>query len=99
MIGVGLSLLLVFVLSIAAVSTIARTVWGSFAIGRIFTGSAVAYGSSKYLFSIEIWVAYVDAAVGGFMGIGGYVFLFSFFGLIVVWGANLWSSNFNEVVR
>ena len=99
MISAGFAFLVVLGLSIGAVSLIQRTVWGSYAFGRLITGGTVGYGSSRLLISTDTWISYVDACLEGMMGVGGYLFLFSFAGLIVVWGANLYTSDFREVVR
>lgn len=99
MISILFSFIVVFFISVGAVSLLQRTIWGSYGLGRLITGGTVGYGSSKYLISTDTWVSYVDAASQGFMGLGGYVFLFAFAGLIVVWGANLYTSDFKEVVR
>lgn len=99
MIANGLAFLVVLFISVGSVSLLQRTIWGSYGLGRLITGGTVGYGSSRFLISTDTWVSYVDAASQGFMGIGGYVFLFGFAGLIVVWGSNLYSSGFKEVVR
>jgi hypothetical protein len=99
MISYAFAFVIVLTLSIGSVSLIQRTTWGSYAFGRLVTGGTVGYGSSRFLISTETWVSYIDAASSGFMGIGGYLFVFSFAGLVVVWGANLYTSGFKEVVR
>ena len=99
MISYGLAYLVVFMLSVGSVSVILTTPLGSSLFGRLALGGTVGYTGSKLFLSGEIWVGYIDAAIFGFMGFGGYVFLFSLVGLIVVWGANLYTSGFKEVVR
>jgi hypothetical protein len=99
MISYGFAFLVVLGLSIGSVSVVQRTTWGSYALGRLITGGTVGYSSSRFLISTDTWTSYIAACLDGYMGIGGYLFLFSFAGLIVVWGANLYTSDFKEVVR
>ena len=99
MISYGLAYLLAGFLSLGSVSLIQTTAIGSSLFGRLALGGTIGYSGSIILLSSETWIGYIDAAIYGFMGIGGYLFLFAQVGLIVVWGANLYTSGFKEVVR
>ena len=99
MISYGIAYLLIGFLSLGSVSLIQTTALGSSLFGRLALGGTVGYSGSIILLSSETWIGYIDAAIYGFMGFGGYLFLFAQLGLIVVWGANLYTSGFKEVVR
>lgn len=57
--------------------------------GRTLTGAGAGVGSAFYLQGVAPFLSYIEAAMAGDLGFGGYFFLASFIGLIFVWGYNL----------
>ena len=99
MIEYGYAYLLVMAVSLGSVSLLQNTTWGALRFGRLLTGGTAGYASSRILVSSTTFSSYVAFALGGGMGLGGFMMCLGLLSLLIVWGYNLWTSGYKEVVR
>ena len=90
---------MVALVSMGTVSLLMNTRFGAFTLGRVFGGGIAGYGSSRILVSSTTVSSYVGGLADGTMGIMGYILLLMMFLTMIVWGWNLFQSDFKEVVR
>ena len=63
------------------------------AFSRVFTGSSLSLASTTWLQGYANVGSFTSSCINGYLGIGGYVFVFGLFALAVVWAENLYTHN------
>ncbi|HIJ51310.1 MAG TPA: hypothetical protein HPP54_09710 [Nitrospinae bacterium] len=63
------------------------------AFSRVFAGSSLSLATTTWLQGYSNVASFTSACINGYVGIGGYVFIFGLFAIAAVWAENLYTHN------